>query len=229
MNAVYLLGPRLIHAKRWGKETLKGGGLDNHQFNDYISDGPLSTLFEKPDTVWTPRVLKDGSDSVGALGALNRVYLNIGTFSEDWLTHFNALIGGKPITPLTIAGARKNSAYFKATEAQTLHLANASSRPPARTISRMRRRSEISHDRRKSPDAREGRVRGELRAMPLEQAAHAGTEPRPAGCAARTTCSVSTTTGAGRRRPSSRRRCAISSRRPTSCRTTICPQNSGFR
>ena len=123
MNAVYLLGPRLLHAKHWGKETLKGGGLDNHQFNDYISDGPLTTLFEKPDTVWTPRVLKDGSDSVGALGALNRVYLNIGTFSEDWLTHFNALVGGKPITPITIEASRKNSAYFKATEAQTLNMA----------------------------------------------------------------------------------------------------------
>jgi len=59
--------------------------LNNHQFNDFIKEGPLSQLFEAPDTVWTPRVLKDGSDSVGALGALNRVYLNIGTFSEEWL------------------------------------------------------------------------------------------------------------------------------------------------
>ncbi len=123
MNAVYLLGPRLFEAKRWGKETLTGGGLDNHQFNDYLTDGPLPPLFEKPDTVWTPRVLKDGSDSVGALGALNRVYLNIGTFSEEWLTHFNALVGGKPISPITIEVSRKNSAYFKATEAQTLDMA----------------------------------------------------------------------------------------------------------
>ena len=45
-------------------------------------------------------VLKDGADSVGALGALNRVYLNIGTFSEEWLLHFNPLIGGKRITPI---------------------------------------------------------------------------------------------------------------------------------
>ena len=29
------LGPRLEQAKRWGKETLAGGGLDNKQFNDY--------------------------------------------------------------------------------------------------------------------------------------------------------------------------------------------------
>ena len=40
-------------------------------------------------------MLKDGSDSVGALGALNRVYLNIGLFSEEWLLHFNPLVGGK--------------------------------------------------------------------------------------------------------------------------------------
>jgi hypothetical protein len=123
MNAIYLLGPRVLEARRWGKETLKGGGLDNHQFNDYLKDGPLASLFEGPATVWTPRVLKDGADSVGALGALNRVFINIGTFSEEWLTHFNALVGGKPISPIKIEVARRNSAYFKATEAQTLDLA----------------------------------------------------------------------------------------------------------
>jgi len=119
MNAIYLLGSRLLEAKRWGKETLAGGEQDNHQINDYLSTGPLSQLFEKPSTVWTPRVLKDGADSVGVMGALNRVYLNIGTFSEEWLLHFNALVGGKPISPIEIKVARENSVYFKATEAQT--------------------------------------------------------------------------------------------------------------
>ena len=119
MNAVYNLGPRLEHARRWGKEQLAGGGVNNHQFNDYVPSGMLTQFFEKPSTVWTPRVLKDGSDSVGALGALNRVYLNIGTFSEEWLLHFNPLVGGKKVTPIEIAVARENSAYFKATEAQT--------------------------------------------------------------------------------------------------------------
>lgn len=119
MNALYLVGPRLLEAKRWGKETLAGGGLDNRQINDYLTAGPLSQLYEKPSTVWTPRVLKDGADSVGVMGALNRVYLNIGTFSEEWLLHFNPLVGGKPITPIEIKVARQNSAYFKATEAQT--------------------------------------------------------------------------------------------------------------
>ncbi len=123
MNAVYGLLPRLLNAKRWGKETLAGGGRDNKQFNDYLTDGPLASLFTGPDTVWTPRVLKDGSDSVGAMGALNRVYLNIGAFSEEWLRHFNPLVGGKPITPIEIAVARKNSAYYGATEAQTFDMA----------------------------------------------------------------------------------------------------------
>jgi len=123
MNAVYNLGPRLAMAKRWGKETLAGGGVNNSQFNDYIKDGPLTEFFQKPDTVWTPRVLKDGSDSVGALGALNRVYLNIGLFSEEWLLHFRALTGGQPISPIEISVARKNSAYWQATETQTPSMA----------------------------------------------------------------------------------------------------------
>jgi mono/diheme cytochrome c family protein len=123
MNAVYALLPRLLNARRWGQESLAGGGRDNKQFNDYVKDGPLAGLFTAPETVLTPRVLKDGADSVGAMGALNRVYLNIGAFSEEWLTHFNALVGGKPITPITIADARKNSAYYAATEAQTFDMA----------------------------------------------------------------------------------------------------------
>ena len=119
MNAVYQLLPRLLEARRWGKETLAGGGVNNRQINDYLKEGPLAQLYQAPDTVWTPRVLKDGSDSVGVMGALNRVYLNIGTFSEEWLLHFNALVGGRPVSPIEISVARKNSEYFVATEAQT--------------------------------------------------------------------------------------------------------------
>jgi hypothetical protein len=123
MNAVYHLGPRLEQAKRWGKETLSGGNLDNKQLNDYVASGPLTAFYQPPATVWTPRVLKDGSDSVGALGALNRVFLNIGLFSEEWLLHFKPLVGGEPITPIKIRDARKNSSYWEATEAQTPNLA----------------------------------------------------------------------------------------------------------
>jgi hypothetical protein len=122
MNAVYGVGPRLKAAQAW-KEKLAGGGLDNKQFNDYPQTKALSGLFLAPDTVWTPRVLKDGSDSVGALGALNRVYLNIGLFSEEWLLHFNPLVGGKEISPIPIATADKNSIYWQATEQMTADMA----------------------------------------------------------------------------------------------------------
>ncbi|WP_437989843.1 hypothetical protein [Sorangium sp. So ce145] len=119
MNAIYGLGSRLRHAKRWGMETLGGGELNNKQFNDFFKGGPLTQFFKAPSTAWAPRVLKDGADSVGALGSLNRVYLNIGEFSEEWLLHFNALVGGKPTSPIEIAVARKNSTYWEATENQT--------------------------------------------------------------------------------------------------------------
>jgi hypothetical protein len=119
MNAIYNLGPRLEQARRWGREVLANGQLNNKQFNDFVTDGPLTQFFDKPNISWTPRVLKDGSDSVGALGALNRVYLNIGLFSEEWLLHFNAIAGGKPISPIEISVAERNSSYWQATEAQT--------------------------------------------------------------------------------------------------------------
>ena len=122
MNAIYQLGPRLELARRFGKERLTGGQLDNKQFNDFVPSGPLRDLYAKPYS-WTPRVLKDGSDSVGALGALNRVFINIGLFSEEWLLHFNAFAGGRRITPIEIATAERNSVYWRATEQQSFLLA----------------------------------------------------------------------------------------------------------
>ena len=120
MNAIYNLAARLEISTRWGKETLAGGGLANAQLNDYVPEGsPLAAFFQGPDTVFTPRVLKDGADSVGALGALNRVFINIGLFSEEWTTHFIPLIGGADITPIEIEVARKNSSYWNANERQT--------------------------------------------------------------------------------------------------------------
>ena len=124
MNAVYGLQARLAMASKWGQEKLAGGNLNNKQFNDFVPpDSPLAKYFTAPNLVNTPHVLKDGSDSVGALGALNRVYLNIGLFSEEWLQHFNALVGGKKVTPIQIAVNEQNSSYWKATENQTVDLA----------------------------------------------------------------------------------------------------------
>jgi len=125
-------------ALRWGKETLAGVGLNNKQLNDFTfsasglsprvtmssrgtNPGPpsLSGFFQAPDTVWTPRFLKDGAGSIGVLGGLNGFYLKMGVFSEEWLQHVNPLLGGKRMTPVQISTLRQNSIYWQATEAQT--------------------------------------------------------------------------------------------------------------
>ena len=92
MNAVYSIAARLKMAECY-PEKLTGGELKNKQFNEYPKTKALSKYFMPPDTVLTAHVLKDGADSVGILGALNRVYINIGLFSEEWLLHFRPLIG----------------------------------------------------------------------------------------------------------------------------------------
>ena len=128
MNAVYALSARLDQARRVGSEKLGGGSSNNKQFNDYPATDVLKDLFDKStDTVLTPRVLKDGADSVGALGALNRVYLNIGMASDEWLRHFMPLIGPTqkhgPVTPIQIADLRNVSSFWRANEEQTPALA----------------------------------------------------------------------------------------------------------
>jgi len=120
MNAVYDFPSRMGFAGRAWHEKLGGGELNNKQFNDFLSSGPLLDFYSSQTAVvHTPHVLKDGADSVGLLGALNRVYLNIGLFSEEWLLHFNPVVGGKPISPIEIAVGEKNSIYWQATEAGT--------------------------------------------------------------------------------------------------------------
>ena len=134
MNAVYSIAARLKMAE-FHPEKLTGGERNNKQFNDYDRTKVLSKYFIPPDTVLTAHVLKDGADSVGVLGALNRVYINIGLFSEEWLLHFKPLIGnlpGKRITPIEIAVLEKNSTYWNANVAQTPDVALfflASARP----------------------------------------------------------------------------------------------------
>ena len=123
MNAVYNVAARLEAGRKF-KELLAGGELNNKQFNDYPQTRSLADYYDpKTRVVQTPHVLKDGSDSVGTLGALNRVFINIGLFSEEWLKHFRPLVGGKDITPIAIADAEKNSVYWQATTNQTPDMA----------------------------------------------------------------------------------------------------------
>lgn len=61
----------------------------------------------------TPRVLLDGSDSVGIFGALSRVYLNIGAYSEEWKRVQNSIVGFTPQRPFAVSTALKNSVYWR--------------------------------------------------------------------------------------------------------------------
>ena len=61
----------------------------------------------------TPRVLLDGSDSVGVFGALSRVYLNIGAYSEEWKRLHNTVVGFTPQRPFAVSTALKNSVYWR--------------------------------------------------------------------------------------------------------------------
>ncbi|WP_210526906.1 hypothetical protein [Rubellimicrobium arenae] len=127
MNAVYEVAARLELARHLGHEVLQGDERANLQFGsfeEFRQNAALTSLFDE-DTgrVASMRVLKDGADSVGTLGALNRVYLNIGLFSEEWLLHFRAFFGGQRISPIRIEDAQRNSVYWQATEAQSIDMA----------------------------------------------------------------------------------------------------------
>ena len=69
-----------------------------------------------------PHILKDGADSVGIVGALSRVYVSIGEFSQQWLRDHNALVGGKPQSPFSVLEAQHNSTYWQATAQRLPHL-----------------------------------------------------------------------------------------------------------
>jgi hypothetical protein len=70
-----------------------------------------------------PHVLKDGADSVGIVGALSRVYVSIGEFSQQWLQDHNVIVGGKPQRPFSVAQAQKNSVYWQSTAQRAPNLA----------------------------------------------------------------------------------------------------------
>ena len=66
----------------------------------------------------TPRVLLDGSDSIGMFGALSRVYLNIGTYYEQWVRLHNPLIGFRAQRPFELATIKDKSVYWRVSENQ---------------------------------------------------------------------------------------------------------------
>jgi cytochrome c5 len=69
-----------------------------------------------------PRILLDGADSIGVFASFSRVYLNIGTYSEEWVRLHNPIIGFVPQRPFSVATAKANSVYWRATEQRVASL-----------------------------------------------------------------------------------------------------------
>jgi hypothetical protein len=62
-----------------------------------------------------PHILKDGADSIGVVGAVMRVYVSEGLYSQQWLTDHDLLLGLRPQRPFRVGEASKNSVYWQAT------------------------------------------------------------------------------------------------------------------
>lgn len=75
------------------------------------------------ETRRVPHVLVDGADSVGLQPALNRVFVNVGTFGEEWVRCHNPILGGRRQKQFSIENAQKNSVYWQATERNSVNLA----------------------------------------------------------------------------------------------------------
>jgi hypothetical protein len=75
------------------------------------------------ETRKVPHILMDGADSVGILGALDRVFVNIGAYHQEWLKHHNLLLGIKKQSPIEVAQMQQDSVYWQATEKRVDNLA----------------------------------------------------------------------------------------------------------
>ena len=98
INAIFLLAER-----------------ERIQLPEKMAGGTLALPGEKEEMP-VAHILKDGADSIGIPGATIRVYVNIGMFSEYWLTRHNRLIGLTPQKPFEIPYAREHSVFWRATE-----------------------------------------------------------------------------------------------------------------
>lgn len=97
INSIYDLKDRLSVAHN---EQISGGAL-------LFTNGQASSA--------VPHVLKDGADSVGLAGALSRVYVSIGEYSQEWLRDHNVIVGGWAQRPFDVVKAQKSSVYWQST------------------------------------------------------------------------------------------------------------------
>ncbi len=105
MNGIFEINGRLRAAVA---ERVTGGALD---------------LRGVTDPQVTPRVLKEGADSVGFTAALSRVYLNIGEYWEEWIRHFKPMLGIEKQTPIRVRDAQRLSPHWNWSETRSPALA----------------------------------------------------------------------------------------------------------
>ncbi|MEO5912963.1 MAG: hypothetical protein ABIS50_01935 [Luteolibacter sp.] len=106
INAVFDVPARLAWAENLPLENQSAGNLRLPTVR--FPDGKTSRA--------VPRVLIDGSDSIGAFGALARVYLNIGTYYEQWEKTNNIFIGFSKQRPFSLETCQRNSVYWVTNE-----------------------------------------------------------------------------------------------------------------
>ncbi len=82
---------------------------DRPRYEEVMNDGTTEKV---------PHILKDGADSVGVALASERVYINIGSCSDYWLTLHDPLLGRKAQKPFDIDTARKECKFWPKTEAR---------------------------------------------------------------------------------------------------------------
>ncbi len=107
INAIFDLPARLARAERNTPELQSPENL----LMGSIEDGDAALPYRH-----FPRVLLDGADSCGALVALLRVPINIGTYSEEWSRCHNPIVGFKPQRPFRVEACQKCSVYWQANE-----------------------------------------------------------------------------------------------------------------
>ena len=141
MNAVFGLPQRVILSLHNPKETLSQGSMVLPSLWDDLdptTKGPLGDGVTDPvPEYWqdvatdlgvidqvaqsndnprsVPRILLDGSDGIGTWGALARVYLNIGSYGEQWNELHQVAIGFKKQKPFRMRDCESSSVYWKAT------------------------------------------------------------------------------------------------------------------
>jgi hypothetical protein len=128
-NAIWELGGRLDRAGMF--EHRMNPNEYEREYRSRYSTNPMERVNNAAARlpVWTydspgayanprpvPRVLLDGSDSIGPWTALARVYLNIGMYHQRWVTLHNPLFGYRPQKPFKLDDAKKGSTYWRATE-----------------------------------------------------------------------------------------------------------------